>query len=461
MNQRVVGAVVAVVLASAGCQPDAPLPRARADGPRLVDHLGRELFLHGVNARIEGLFDVTFDDGRTAVQPIPAFSSDDLRFLRDEVGINALRVPINWSGLEPEPDQPSLDAAYLSALDTVLESCAALEVWCLIDLHQDAYSKEIGEDGAPLWAIEPPPETLLSGPLDDLVARRTSTQVLRAFDSFFNNARGLQDSYFIMLQRLAERVREQPYVLGIEVFNEPVGDSVPILGFAQRAVEAIHDVDPDRLVLWEPTALRNLTDSADTDGGLKIDNDGYAPHLYPEVFSGRADLWESEDPARLILSNDNARAEADVHDAPLVVTEYGNDPTVPFGLRWLERMQHEMDRVRAHRFYWVYEEISQDRWGLYDEGRALRPEVVDVLARATPTVTGTITAIAEADGALTVSFDGGGDHEVRLPRARFADGATFTCDGVEVTATLADGGQVATVRCGDGSGTHTLVAAPR
>ncbi len=453
--------IMIAMVSAAACRPDDPLPRARAEGPRLLDHVDRELFVHGVNARIEGIFDVTFDDGRTAVQPIPSFSTEDLRFLRDEVGINALRVPINWSGLEPEPDAPSLNAEYLNAVDDVLERCESLQVWCLIDLHQDAYSKEIGEDGAPLWAIEPPPDQLLSGPLEDLVARRTSAAVLRAFDSFWNNARGLQDAYLIMLQRLAEHLQDKPYVLGIEVFNEPVGDSVPILGFAQRAVEAIHEVDPDRLVLWEPSALRNLTDGAETDGGLKVDNDGYAPHLYPEVFSGRADLWLSEDPARLVLSADNARAEADEHDAPLVVTEYGNDPTLPHGLRWLARMQAEMDRVGAHRFYWVYEEISQDRWGFYDADRTLRDDVVDVLARATPTVNGTVTGISEDDGVLSVSFDGGGEHELRLPRALFADGATFTCDGIEVNAALTDDGLVATVHCGDGGGAHTLVATPR
>ena len=108
-------------------------------------------------------------------------------------------------------------------------SPASTPCWCLVDLHQDAYSKEIGEDGAPLWAIVPPPEQLLGGPLDDLAARRTSPQVLAAFDSFFNNAEGLQDAYLVMLQRLAAHLKDKPGVLGIEVFNEPVGDAIPIL----------------------------------------------------------------------------------------------------------------------------------------------------------------------------------------------------------------------------------------
>jgi endoglycosylceramidase len=464
------GVVAAVVAAMAGCAPEPALPRAHAEHGRLLDEQGRELFLHGANARIEGLFDVTFDDGRLPVQPIPDFSTTDLRLLRDELGINALRIPINWSGLEPEPDQAALNADYLTRLDAVLEDCAALEVWCLVDLHQDAYSKEIGEDGAPLWAIIPAPEELLGGPLEDLVARRTSTQVLQAFDSFFNNVAGLQDAYLVMLQRLTLHLQEKPWVLGIEVFNEPVGDSVPILAFAESAVAAIHDVDPDRLVLWEPTALRNLTDGADTDGGLDLDNDAYAPHLYPEVFSGRADLWASGDPTRLVRSTDNARTEADAHDAPLVVTEYGNNPSLPHGLAWLARMQDEMDRVRAHRFFWLYEEISQDRWGLYDENRTLRDDAVATLARATPTLAGRLLTLdVSDDGVLSVTFEGGGDHLVTLPRQVFASGARARCDGVDIDVDVdvdvdvdsdsADG-RVARVRCGNG-GEHTLVVAPR
>ena len=452
---------LAVVFAGVACAPAPSLPRARAEGSRLLDEQGRELFLHGANARIEGLFDVTFDDGRLPVQPIPAFGTADLRLLRDTLGVNALRVPINWSGLEPEPGLPGLDADYLSRLDAVLEDCAALKVWCLVDLHQDAYSKEIGEDGAPLWAIVPPPEQLLGGPLEDLAARRTSPQVLAAFDSFFNNVEGLQDAYLVMLQRLTAHLKDKPWVLGIEVFNEPVGDAIPILGFAERATAAIHDVDPDRLVVWEPTALRNLTDTADTDGGLDLANDAYAPHLYPEVFSGRADLWESGDPTRLVRSTDNARAEADVHDAPLIVTEYGNDPSLPHGLAWLGRMQDEMDRVRAHRFFWLYEEISQDRWGLYDEGRVLRDDVVATLARPTPTIAGRIETLdVDEVGALTIGFSGGGLHAVTLPGRHFSSGASATCDGVAVEVDVDVGGSVGQIRCGDG-GRHTLVIAPR
>lgn len=125
-----------------------------------------------------------------------------------------------------------------------------------------------------------------------------------------------------------------------------------------------------------------------------------------------------------------------------------------------------MDRVRAHRFFWLYEEVSQDRWGLYDENRTLRDDAVATLARATPTLAGRLLTLdVSDDGVLSVSFEGGGDHLVTLPRRVFSSGARARCDGVDVDVDVdVDGdsadGRVARVRCGNG-GEHTLVVAPR
>src|SRR5262249_1547283 len=151
-----------------------------SDGTHLRDAAGRIAVLRGVNARIEGVFDVTFDDGRTPLEPIPPLDATDCTRMR-ALGFDLLRLPINWSGIEPTRD--SFDEAYLDRVDAAVRCAADAGVYVLIDLHEDAYSKEIGEDGAPLWAIQPPPAMLLQGPLTDLGDRRTSAQVTAAFDT--------------------------------------------------------------------------------------------------------------------------------------------------------------------------------------------------------------------------------------------------------------------------------------
>src|SRR5579884_253982 len=42
-----------------------------------VDAQGRVVILHGINARVDGVFDVTLDRERTPVEPVPAFALAD------------------------------------------------------------------------------------------------------------------------------------------------------------------------------------------------------------------------------------------------------------------------------------------------------------------------------------------------------------------------------------------------
>ncbi|MEZ4294370.1 MAG: cellulase family glycosylhydrolase [Polyangiaceae bacterium] len=196
---------------------------------QLVDAEGRVIFLHGVNARVEGVFDVTFDDGRTALEPIPAFGEEDAARMR-AIGMNALRLPINWSALEPTEDG-GFDEAYLDAVEDVVSLCEKHGIRVLIDFHQDAYSKEIGEDGAPLWAISPAPTQLLEGPLEDLAARRASKQVLDAFATFFGDSAtgaALRQRFGVAVAHVAARFKDSPAVTGIEIYNEPVATDADV-----------------------------------------------------------------------------------------------------------------------------------------------------------------------------------------------------------------------------------------
>src|SRR5262249_35583224 len=145
----------------------------RVDGGRLVDRLGREITLRGVNARVDGLFDVTFDDGRLPLEPIPTFDDGDAARMA-ALGFDFLRLPINWSALEPVRWQYA--GAYLDRIGAVVRLCARHGILVLLDFHQDAFSKEIGQDGAPRWVLDlllgAGNYPYLGGPLDDLDKRR-------------------------------------------------------------------------------------------------------------------------------------------------------------------------------------------------------------------------------------------------------------------------------------------------
>jgi endoglycosylceramidase len=463
-----------LLVATVGCGEsslptlDAPCSEQAAAGAplgtrcgQLVDPEGRVRFLRGVNARVEGVFDVTFDDGRVALEEVPPFDATDPGDLRS-FGFDALRLPINWSGIEPTEDG-GLDEAYLQRIDEVVALAKSAGVMVLLDLHQDAYSKEIGEDGAPLWAIRPPPDMLLEGPLTDLAERITSPQVLRAFATFFDDDEGegpyLRERYVQMASAVAARYASEPSVIGLELFNEPVAGDPRVWVLNELAYPEIRAAAPDKLFLFEPAGLRNQFDTAPVGtplGPMSV----YAPHIYTKVFIADAAVQEALTKDDLRPSMEGARAEAQGWEAPLVVTEFGADPKVESGKRILTWQLELQEELLASSFLWLWKEQSQGNWGChsYDEAtdsfspreevRALfaRPRVQAVsgwpLSMQVDRSSGEMRLRFWADPAVSAP------HRVLVPPA-LGEPLGFACDGAEVLATALEHGEHE-VACGGG-----------
>ena len=81
--------LLVLLAACSSSSPHRTTPLA-SDGANLRDAEGRIALLRGVNARVDGVFDVTFSDGRTALEPIPALTSDDCARMR-QLGFDLLR----------------------------------------------------------------------------------------------------------------------------------------------------------------------------------------------------------------------------------------------------------------------------------------------------------------------------------------------------------------------------------
>jgi hypothetical protein len=411
----------------------------------LYDDEGRELILRGVNARVDRIFDVSFDDGREPLEPIPPFGKDDCRFIGEDLGMNHLRLPVNWSRLEPT--KGSYDAAYVDEILALAAACNAHGVKTLVDLHQDAYSKEIGEDGAPLWAIVPPPEQLLGGPLTDLAERRTSAQVLNAFDSFFNDAEGVQAAYAAMAAWLGERIEGAPGVIGLELMNEPVLIlfEFRLDDFHDRVGAAVRQKASTLTLFFEPNSTRNLFDRADVRRPVAFDDAIYAPHLYVDVFE---EAGASTDATAVDESVRRITEEGQAIGGTPYVGEFGAAPDEPG--RAYSRLAYEtLDRYRISAAFWVYEEWAQGQWGLYEttisETRGpLRPSMVELVARPYPAAIAGKLKGFDFDAAtktLTVEVSDATDslHVLAAPKALYPDGVHVTCDGADVEATAIAG----------------------
>lgn len=477
--------VAGAVLAS--CEAPAPFvaepwdppsaPWVRSDRAFLRDEAGRVLVFRGVNARVEGLFDVTFDDGRVPLEEIPEFTSEDALRMR-ELGLGALRLPINWSAIEPE--RGAYDEAYLARIEEVVALCRAAGVHVILDFHQDAYSKEIGEDGAPLWAIHPAPETLLEGPLDDLEARRTSPQVLAAFVGFFETTDDdtadvmLQAAYSAMVRHVAERFASDPWVLGWDLYNEPIGDDRRLIEFHSRLSETIREVDADHLLLFEPSSTRNLTEIGPLARAPFPDPGGaYAVHLYTLAFLDSEMELDRITKERLRPNIERAMMEAARFDVPIFVGEWGIRPDSPGSPLYVRYMHELMDEHFASATVWLWKENSQGSWGFhdYDEASGVfteRAAVVAAHARVyAEAIAGEPISMAYDRDALRfeLRYQGRADDApsvVYVPAAEhFAPAFSVRCDGVEIApapARDARTGRVEIVCAGPGERTVVLEA---
>ncbi len=432
-----------------------PDPVVARDG-RLFDDLGREIVLRGFNARVEGLFDVTFDDGRIALQVIPPFTPDDCGVIANELGQNFLRLPVNWSGIEKE--RGVYNEVYLNKIVELVRGCWEHGVYTLVDIHQDAYSKHIGEDGAPLWAILPPPEVLLEGPLteEELAKRRMSPEVLAAFESLFNNVDGIQDDYAKMAARLARLLDGEPGVMGLELMNEPVvladlpgNDQGILAAFHDNVARAIRDVAPEMTLVFEPNSLRNFLDVWEVTTPFPFEDAVYSPHVYTDVFT---DGWASQNIEKLRGSIAASQAEAEEHGAPLLIGEYGNSPKTETGQLWLSESLKMMDEVGASGAVWLYEEWSQGGWGLYSKSEDgergdFREEFARLIARPFPqAVDGRLEGFTFDAESLVLTVEigdaGTGEHVLASPNVLYPQGVVVRCDGETVNAAVLEKGRV-------------------
>ena len=465
-------AALVPILFAAACGPKLTTPSTvtgRTDpdavhvaGGVFRDGSGRQLLFRGYNAKVKNVFDAEFDDGRAPNETFPDFDEASAAKF-EELGFDVMRLPINWSAIEPKPRKYS--DAFFTKVDAVLDMATRHHFRVILDMHQDAYSKEIGEDGAPLWAIVPQPAQLLSGPSDD--SRRTSPEVLEAGFDFFANAnatdgRALQDAFITAVAMMAQRWSRNPAVLGFEAFNEPVVLHQDELdAFHGRFADALHVIDKDAPVLFEPVATRNQFDHALVPAAPFASTPGvYTVHIYTGIFStvDYASDWNNLRP-----SMTSAVAEAAAWGTPLFISEYGCDQTTALGPQWISHELDLQDEMLASSTAWAWEPGA---WGIRDldatNAIVYKPQTIAVVSRPYPrAVAGDLLSIERPshdrmivhyrtyDAVATLA------HEVSASADWFTNGYAITCGGAPAQNVAKAIGR-ATFTCPYTPGEHTF-----
>lgn len=273
--------------------------------PGIFDQQGRFVILRGANYNVLG----DYWSVNPNVATVKEYSEDDFKLMAS-YGMNCVRLLFNWSKLEPERGQ--YNQAYINQIKRAIEDAAKYNLYVLVDMHQDAYSKFIftkaeetcenplsGWDGAPEWAVITDGEPTCMKSSGGVGGRETSRAVVHAFQNFWDNKNGIQDACIAAWTTLVKQIGNYENVVGYDMLNEPslghkdlIQESVKLgqfynkLGLAIRATEREHKLMEHTLffeisVGWNGEAIPFIPPFNFT----KLDNICFSPHSYFEAIS--------------------------------------------------------------------------------------------------------------------------------------------------------------------------------
>jgi len=392
-----------VLSGAAGCGPagEGPAPpvlpdlRLRADGARLLDALGREVWLRGANAgnrsKVAPFVPFAFrESGLPAHAGAPPFAQAAAGFFGRLAawGHDVVRLPFSWEGLEPSPG--AWDEAYLARYLALVDAATAAGLRVVVDFHQDVYASPFCGDGFPPWTLPPP----LPPPPEDCAGWFLRTlddpAVAAAFDRFWADEGGVQTAFEGMWRRVAAAAWARPGVVAFEVMNEPLPgtareqDWAPavLTPFYARLASAIREEAPGALVVFDAGATSSATAATSL---VRPDGDGlvFGPHYYDaSVFM--FDLWSQAD---LAAPLGRLAALGTGWQVPVLLGEFGARGRCQGGDGYLRAVYAALDELGLHATVWEVSEDpldwNQEDYSLVDPQGEERPWAAEVV-RAFP-----------------------------------------------------------------------------
>jgi endoglycosylceramidase len=473
-------AVLAAATASAA--PVTPLGHA---GRWVTDADGRVVILHGWNM----VYKV-----RSYRPEDAGFGDDDAQFLAEH-GFNTVRLGVIYKGLEPTAGV--YENAYLDSIARTEAILAGHGIFSLLDFHQDMYNERFQGEGFPDWAVVGDAATLPAEPKSGFPANYLDMPALnRAYDHFWLNdlaadGRTLQDAYAAAWRHVAGRFRDNPYVLGYNLFNEPwpgsqypsctqnvgcpVFDREFLEPFSERVIAAIRQADQDTLAWYAP--LLTFDFGADTSHGDTGDaHAGFAFNMYclAQLGDAVADLGPPTGPecdTGYGLTLDNADQQSLETGDALLMTEFAATNDLEIVKRVVELADERMIGWQQWHYCACDDPTTSGPGVQAVVGDAAQPptganvnvEKLRVSSRPYPqAVAGTPQSFgfdydtkefqlgystARADG--SGNFPAGSRTEVFIPRLHYPDGYAVDVKGAQVIS--APGSSLLTLEsCGTG-----------
>jgi endoglycosylceramidase len=426
------GVVALGMACSHGAAPQGPRPPWSVSGGFLRDAQGRAVILRGANVSGMNKHAPWFDFQGPA----------DFARIRDDWGMNAVRLLVLWAALEPQSGQ--YDDAYLDAVAQRVQWAQDADLFVVLDMHQDVYGEGFasgGGDGAPLWTCDASHDANFK-PTTPWFFNDVNDDVLACYDGFWSSD-DLKAHYAEAWRRIAARLAGFDHVVGFDPMNEPywgthaVREFEPdvLQPFYEKVVPVVRSEAPRWIAFIEPSSSRNigLATSLVTPS---FSDFVYSPHSYDR----NAESGMGFDPANrpAILTKVGLLAqEAQALGGALWIGEYGGNATSAGIVDYMTAEYDAAGAVAASSMYWDY---SKGGYGMLAADGSEAQPLVNTLVRPYPervagdpvswtydSTTSTFTLTYHADGQVT------GPTIVSVPTRLYPKGFAVDCGGCSTT----------------------------
>jgi len=419
------------------------LPWLHSNGKVILDSQGRQVLLRGMN--------VTGLQQAKDMKPGAVPGAQDFAKMSAD-GFDVIRLPINWSRLEPSPGH--ISASYLDLVRSVVNDAAAHGIYTILDLHNIDWSIYYGGDGSPSWATAG--GLPRSFPLGSPWNRHLAPGVLASYGVFWADLGGWQQDVTEVWSYVAQAFRGDSAVAGFDLWNEPHPFPIPsglfekkyLLPFEAHVITQLASIAPRQMWITEQTLDFGLPTYV---GPLPYPNQVFSSHVFATLLEPP---WQKPTPQYkipLTLLEDQAQ---EAGAAPWV-GEIGAGKGQA-NQAWVAREMNELDQFRLGWAYWDWDEGGS--WAFKAMTSRLR-----VVARAYPRATpGTLNTLSYdyQDGQLVLEFQGVAEShplQVEVPSFFHTFSLTSSDPAPDVSAHLDSRDHLLTIRIADQQVNHHLV----
>ena len=349
-----------------------------------IDEKGRVVIFHGVNVVVKS---PPYIPNTEKWDPFNSLTLEDYEYFK-KFGFNLVRLGVPWEAIEKAPGV--YDHEHLEKISKIIDDLGSHGIYTILDAHQDMFSRQFCGEGVPLFYAkelrhEKECKTNLISRMMRLVGGciplntfnwkhgddglpgineckvgflkyHQSPELTTIYQSLYDNEKNIQDKFAEFWKILAQKFKNNPFVIGHDIWNEPwpgelwsninsmwpgFSTNYQVLPFYRKVDEEIRKVDDNYILMFEPVPFPDtlpfnggivLGGFLETPAGKKyLDKQVLNIHMY--CCQARPDVCETGEPSLYDAKNickkyhksklGEINKNAENLGVPFIVTEFG------------------------------------------------------------------------------------------------------------------------------------------